>query len=316
MMARLKFKTCTKETMLWFIQQLSADPMMKRRIEKIIYLLSGLKGDIPEYGQLHDWVATIIGYDVVGKYDAFITAKYQYCCQHFNARKLKKKWFVNHTYFGWVPSLLMDEDYVFFPDRNHPGQYVKDEEFIYFAYKLTHLLINKKGYHTVSRSFFLNPSKPVYQEYYKKTGRRLTKAKLSHLNKVMTERKIVCCYQRPNKTNLYVIGSLNPYYQLGSIVSDDDITSIFTTYKVDVSTQFQEQCKGKHLIPGQREKHIRQSIKDVRYKFARQKAAQQEALRRENKCRQNDKNHNPVSIPGSSECLDLDEIIEQMKRSM
>ena len=288
--------------MLWFIQQLSTDPVIKSRIEKAICLMFGVKGSIPEYGQLHHWVANCIGYDLVGKYDSLIQMKYKYYRQHFNAQKLGKKWLVNYKYFGWVPSLLKDEDYVFFPDKNHPGQYVKEDEFIYMAYKLTELLIDKKGYHTISRSFFLNPTKFVYQDYYQKTGRRLTKAKLAHLNRILTECKIVCAYQRPNKTNLYVIGSESPYYQLCSIVTDDDITTLFMAYKVDVSGQFQEQCQGKHLIPGQREKHIRQAIKEIRQKAAQRKQYGQNLIK-----------HSPVSITGTEGTSNLDKLIDEIQ---
>lgn len=278
---KLRFKESGEVSYIKFIKRLSTDAAIKKRIEKAIFLIFSMMGGKLDNRDFYKILTKIISVDEYSNYQPFISSKYDYCMENFDQKKMKNSWYIKLRHFEWTTELLMDEDYVFFPDKYNPGQFVKEEEFKYLAYKLTELLVHRQGYNTIARRFFLNKNKPFHKQYNKDTGRKMTKGKLAHMNRVLSERDIIYCYKRPNKPNLYVIGKKSPYYELKDVITDNDISNIYATYNIDTTDHFGVQAYKKNLIPGKKEREFKKERLEVRRSLAREKAVKQERQKQE-----------------------------------
>ena len=281
----LSFKEKSTDSCCKFVKMLSIDTKAKKRFDKAIYLYFALiRREKMNIGLLERYLTKTFGSDdVYNKHSNLIMNKYIYYDKTFEVSELKTSWFIKLKHFEWVTDFLEDKDYIFFPDKYNQGQFIKEEEFRFLAFKLTEVLVRKKGYNTITRSFFLNKEKSVYKDYLKHTGRRITRVKLAYMTNVLSERDIVYRYRRPNKANLFVIGNKNPYYQLSFIITDNDISNIYTKYHIDTTDHFIRQSFGKNLIPGKKEKEFRKEKREFRKKNARDKAIQREIDKQERK---------------------------------
>jgi len=253
---RLRLKTKGIESYCDFISKLSTDTVFKKKVDKAMFLnFAIVKADTSRDGFFKGLDAIFQEGQIHTESELFYN-KYAFYKKNFNEKKLKNSWHIHLKYFEWVPEHLEDNDHVFFPDKKNPGQFIKEVEFKYMAYKLTDVLIKNRGYNTISRSFFLNKELPAYKDYYKATGRKITKGKLAYMTNILSKRDLIYCYRRPNKTNLFVVGKNNPYFQLYNVVTNEDISNLYTTYKIDTTRHYKRQVFGKNLIPEKIEKEF------------------------------------------------------------
>lgn len=272
----LRFKEKGDSSYYEFIRKLSTDSDIKKRFDKGIFLNYAMLGEKFDSKSRYRTFRQIFTSGEMDNINTLFFNKEKHFQKTFNHQKLKNSWYIKPKYFEWVTELLEDGDYVFYPDKYNQGQFIKEEEFKYLAYKLTEVLVKRKGYNTISRNFFVDREKAVYKSYHQATGRKITKGKLAHMTSILSERDIVYCYRRPNKTNLFVIGKKNPYFQLRNIVTNEDISNIYTKYQIDTTGHFIRQTFGKNLIPGKKEKEYCKQRLEARKKKARQEAVQRE----------------------------------------
>ena len=311
---RLKFKENRAESYINFIRKVSTDPIFKRRVDKAIFLNFAIVNKDTSRDAFFKILDKIfIEGQVHSEWD-LVSLKYNYYKKKFDENKLRKSWHVKLKYFEWVPELLEEEDYIYFPDKFNSGQCIKEVEFKYLAYKLTEVLIKCRGYNTIARKFFVNKEMPANKGYYKATGRKITKGKLAHITQILSKRDIVYCYRRPNKANLFVIGEENPYFQLYNVVTNEDITNIFTKYNINTTNHFKRQTFGKKLIPGEIEKKIRKKRLDEIKQKARAEDNHKKIEKREHK-KMKDwlKNGMHEEVAVSKEQLKIEAIVAKFK---
>ena len=280
---RLRFKEKRGENYIKFIRTVGADPIFKKRVDKSMFLTFASVKEESDRDMIFKWMDKIfLEGQIHTEWDLF-SIKYDFYKKTFNENKLRKSWHIKLKYFEWVTELLEETDYVYLPDKHNPGQFVKEEEFKYLAYKLTDVLIKCRGYNTIARNFFLQKEIPAYKGYYKASGRKITKGKLAHMIQILSKRDIIYCYRRPNKANLFVIGKDNPYFQLYNVVTNEDITNIYTKYNIDTTDHFIRQSFGKKLIPGKIEKEFRKKRLDEVKEKARVEADKRKIEKQEQK---------------------------------
>ena len=268
----LRFKENGAESLINFIRTISTDPIFKKRVDKAMCLIFASAKEETDRDVIFRWLdKTFIEGQIRTEWDLF-NLKYDYYKRKHDKKKMGKSWHIKLKYFEWVTELLEETDYVYFPDKHNTGQFIKEEEFKYLAYKLTEVLIKCRGYNTIARNFFLMKDKPAYKGYCKSTGRKITKGKLPHMTQILSKRGIIYCYRRPNKANLFVVGKNNPYFQLYNVVTNEDITNIHTKYNIDTTDKFIRQTFGKTLIPGKIEKEFRKMRSDKIKEKARAEA--------------------------------------------
>ena len=278
---RLRLKEKGAESLINFIRTISTDPVFKKRVDKVMCLMFATYKDDADKDVLFKSLNKIFDEgQVYSNWDLF-NLKYDYYKRKHDKTKMCKTWHIKLKYFEWVPELLEETDYVYFPDKHNSGQFIKEEEFKYITYKLTEVIIKCRGYNTIARNFFLMKDKPAYKGYHKATSRRITKGKLAHITQVLSKRGIIYCYRCPNKANLFIVGKNNPYFQLYNVVTNEDITNIYTKYSIDTTDKFIRQTFGKTLIPGKIEKEFRKIRSDKLKEKAKDEAVKMKIEKQE-----------------------------------
>jgi hypothetical protein len=91
-------------------------------------------------------------------------------------------------------------------------------ELQYYLFRLTNKLFKIGGYETIARNYFTCPG--FRSEYKKKTGRRIYGHKIAHMNFLLNRHNLVKVYTKRKKTNLYAIGTSNPYSHFMGIIEE------------------------------------------------------------------------------------------------
>jgi hypothetical protein len=103
-------------------------------------------------------------------------------------------------------------------------------ELQYYLFRLTNKLFKDVGYETIARNYFTSVG--FREEYKAKTGRCINAVKIAHLNFLLNRHNLVKVYTKRKKTNLYAIGTFNPYsHFMGMIEEPGDLMRMKDDYQ-------------------------------------------------------------------------------------
>ena len=91
-------------------------------------------------------------------------------------------------------------------------------ELQYYLFRLTNKLFHDGGYNSIARNYFTCAG--FKSEYKSKTGRRIYGHKIAHMNFLLNRHNLVNVYVKRKKTNLYAIGTFNPYSHFKGIIEE------------------------------------------------------------------------------------------------
>lgn len=89
-------------------------------------------------------------------------------------------------------------------------------ELQYYLFRLTNKLFKVGGYETIARNYFTCAG--FKSEYKSKTGRSIYEHKIAYINFLLNKHNLVKVYTKRKKTNLYAIGTFNPYSHFQGII--------------------------------------------------------------------------------------------------
>ena len=103
-------------------------------------------------------------------------------------------------------------------------------ELQYYLFRLTNKLFQDGGYNSIARNYFTCAG--FRSEYKSKTGRSIYGHKIAHMNFLLNRHNLVKVYIKRKKTNLYAIGTFNPYsYFQGIIEKPGDLIRLQDDYQ-------------------------------------------------------------------------------------